>query len=604
MNYSQYNAQHPLKSTKISTSGTATTTTSATTTTTTIPTTTTKTSLLNTPATTTATTLKRDSKRKKKQEEDNKIVYSKYFVDDVNKLLEFINEGNANETQNNNNNNKSNKTTKITKTTTIKSTLPITTTTINNNNIANIYTNPNTNSSKIKNSNKKSTIIKKQNSTDVVIDDNDDLKTTTTTIDVDKVEKVLLVTVPPPLSIIIPKEEKYDDGFSIDEIKFLDDNNDFFSNEIKTNNIQEFVTVKGKKTRKFDKTTTNYPKLPQQNEKSKAIILNKNIKQIDNNTKVLTKQSSHNSKDIVTINNKKQPMSYPQPQIVRKNSTDVINKTEYPSLSNRKIIETQNIDKNKTEIHTTKPVTRSNVVENKIIINQTSVEVTDDKKSLKKIRKEILTKKNSSKSVIFLDENSPDDSDVKSTVNTLEGIRFGFGTSDSETDQSDDESLIKTIEEKTDEQPIQQQQQQQQQQQLPIQPLICVTHPSSLHPYFAATSNCYQSINLCYPNLPVFYINQTLNGQVDVDHANVSMANQGIPASTISTSLAPIMSVLPPMENLSINQQRYCISTSSDNTNNILVYDQHYHKSTNLHNMNLARTTQSSSSSKKKFHFI
>ncbi len=582
MNYSQYNAQQPLKTTKISTSATATATT------TTIPTTTTKTSLLNTPATTTTTTttatttttttLKRDSKRKKKQEEDNKVVYSKYFVDDVNKLLEFINEGNANETQNNNNN-KSNKTTKIPKAATIKPTLPTTTTTTinNNNNIANINTNPNTNSSKIKNSNKKSTIIKKQNSTDVVIDDNDDLKTIVIE-KVEKVEKVLLVTEPPPLSIIIPKEEKYDDGFSIDEIKFLDDNNDFFSNEIKTNNIQEFVTVKGKKTRKFDK------KLPQQNEKSKTIILNKNFKQIDN--KVLTKQSSHNSKDVVSINNKKQPMSMsyqPQPQTVRKNSTDGINKTEYPSLSNRKIIETQNLDK--IEVSTTKQAVTSSNVENKPIINQTSVEETDDKKSLKKIRKEILTKKNSSKSVIFLDENSPDDSDVKSTVNTLEGIRFGFGTSDSETDQSDDESLIKTIEEKTDALPIQQQQQ------LPIQPLICVTHPSSLHPYFATTSNCYQSINLCYPNLPVFYINQTLNGQVDVD--------QGIPVPTISTSLAPIMSVLPPMENLSINQQqRYCITTSSDNTNNILVYDQHYHKSANPHNMNLSRTTQSSSSSK------
>ena len=149
--------------------------------------------------------------------------------------------------------------------------------------------------------------------------------------------------------------------------------------------------------------------------------------------------------------------------------------------------------------------------------------------------------------------------------------RYGCLNEDEENDDNEEEV--------TDNELNQNDNQQQQ-----IQPLMCVTHPSSLHSYF----------NLCYPqpqNLPVYYINHHHHHQTEINDKTPTLVAFGAPPppqplpttstsnTNITATLTPIMSVLPPME---INQ--FCIATSSsDNANSYLIYEQQpYHKPINV----------------------
>ena len=187
---------------------------------------------------------------------------------------------------------------------------------------------------------------------------------------------------------------------------------------------------------------------------------------------------------------------------------------------------------------------------------------------------------------------SDNETEIKSAKSRLKGIRFGFGTSSSESETEEDaedegdevnNENLKTCDGN------QNMENKQNDQQTPIPPLICVT--SSLHSYY----------NLCYPqNVPVYYINQTTQKPTN-EYPNSQQQQQQQqtystptlvafatptststnPAVTLSNS-PPIMSVLPPYGNLPMNQ--FCIKTTSDNsnTNNYFIFDQNSHKPINV----------------------
>jgi hypothetical protein len=241
--------------------------------------------------------------------------------------------------------------------------------------------------------------------------------------------------------------------------------------------------------------------------------------------------------------------------------------------------------------------------QNVINENNSKNQIEEDKKLIKKIRKEILSNKNSSKSVIFLDENINNEP----YKNRLKGIRFGFSTSSSESSESDDSDDDDEDDDDEDvsgnEYSIEQSNKQniinddnhhqQQHQQQQIQPLICGYHPSSLHSYI--TTN----YNLLNYQQPVYYINQTDTNKSSTTEFNSTNAQNSFSTSTIvafqhtqpplptttsvssntnNATLAPIMSVLTPIE---LNQ--FCITPSSsssttsksDINNSYLIYDHH-----------------------------
>ena len=585
-----------MKTTKVSVPNSTTNTSTSTTATT-------KTPIITTQSLPTTATTKRDAKKKKKSEEESqekKEVYSINYQDDINKLLEYINDT-KDQSQSQSNNKSTNNKSKVNNKNTIKST------TASPSNPTN--SNAGTTKSKSNNSRKPSNNKKQSSTEEENIDNNVALKP-------DPVVEVVLEKQEIIINPIIEKQPSIEFGFSIDEIEFLDYNTEFYNNinnSINGSNAsKEFVTVKGKKTRKLDKKV-DVPQTvqKQQGEKIKPISqINKsdnkifNQKNINNDKTINQRHQSQNAsnKELSTTKNKQISINRPESHKINE-KTNYNNKNEIKTLelNCKNNVKSEESSKQKSGDESEEIKVTNQSQENQLFTqNHPTVSVqnkitNDEKLPSTKTQKDVLVKKNSTKSVIFLDENPNTQDESKSAKSSLIGIRFGFGTSDSESeDQHEDQinemngsknkdSTSDGIESKN----LQQQQISQ------MQPLICVTHPSSIHPYFTA------SYPICYPSMPVFYINQAqinANSQ-DTENKHIITTNEltnthqpptlvafaAPPSSTnasISTNnatLTPIMSVLPPMENqLSINQ--YCITTTSNNSNNILIYDQHYHK--------------------------